>query len=108
MTATGSSVVTLKPYSSFPRNNPRKGKYQIIPGVFVPSTYDKYLTIDLSSTNVDIFEVNRDIKKCCGREPRISQNSNKLIVESTSAEESNKLKNLTSLGGISVAHRTLA
>ena len=102
MMAAGSSVVTLKPFSSLPRNNSRKGKYQIVPGVFVPSTFDKYLTIDLSSTNVDIFEINRDIKKCCGRELKISQNANKLIVETTSAEESNKLKNLTSLGGISV------
>ena len=116
------SIATLKPYNfslgstgatpkrAFPPSN--KGKkdknfkkrgtdYEIMPGVFVPTSYDKYLTIDINSPDVDIFDVHKDIIKCCGRSPKISQQSNgKLLVETRSPEESIKLQSLSALGGI--------
>ena len=101
--AASSSVVTLKPYSPSPVKHGRRCKYEIVPGVFVPNAYEKYITVDLDSTDVDIFEIHRDIKKCCGREPKISPQGNKrLIIETNSPEESQRLKNMASLGGVSV------
>ena len=67
------------------------------------NSYNKYIDLTLSDKELDIFEVHRDIIKCCGRQPKISmQNSNMLLVESNSPEESAKLLELSMLGNTSV------
>ena len=69
----------------------------------VSNQYNKYIDITLSDKDVDIFDVHRDIIECCGRQPKISvQNASKLLIESSSHEESTKLLKLTSLGSSNV------
>ena len=117
----GAGLATLEPYiplgdTKVPkrklegnsRNNAKSSRktnnneYEIVPGILVPNTFDKYLTITLENPPECIFNVHRDIVKCCGRKPKISaQNNGHLLVEVNSSEESDKLKNLSSLGGIS-------
>ncbi|XP_066941244.1 uncharacterized protein [Macrobrachium rosenbergii] len=94
----------MKPYAPVRS----KGKFngngdcEIGPGIYKQS-YDKYLTFSLEEPNCDIFNVYRDILKCCGREPKISpEGKGKLTVESTSAKESENLKSLSRLGGVKV------
>ena len=86
------------------KNFKKKGtiEYEIVPGLFVPTNYDKYLTVDIDE-NADMFEIHKDIVKCCGRTPRISQeNRGRLLIEANSPEESVKLQDLSALGGITV------
>ena len=117
-----SSITTLKPFSpvvglstqgakspnvSKKNRKPIKTKnndnrsIQVAPGVFEANDYDKYLTIAIDNTNADIFDVHRDIISCCGSEPKIySQSSGSLLVEASSPTMSQKLRNLTLLGGV--------
>ena len=77
--------------------------YEILPGLVIPNTYDKYLTLTMENSPESIFKVHRDIVKCCGRKPKISaQNNGHLLVEVNSPEESEKLKNVSFLGGVAV------
>ena len=119
------SIVTLKPYNfssgsvgtaqkrkfdidikggKKSKNFKKKGTvdYEIVPGLFVSTNYDKYLTIDMDP-EADIFDIHKDIIESCGRTPKISQQSQgKLLIETISQEESNKLQSLSNLGGITV------
>ena len=125
------SFVTLQPYESpsGPSGTPKrktdsqvKGKrdknfrkkgtdYEMLPGFFIPTNYDKYLSIDINNPEADIFDVHRDIVKCCGRTPKVSQlKYGRLLVETNSPEESVRLQNLSSLGGndaVCTPHPTL-
>ena len=99
-----STFTTLSPYGplcgkkTVSRN---RFEYEIVPGNFVHSSFDKYLTVNIESPICDIFETHREIVKVCGREPKISPlGNNKVIVECASPEESDRLKNLTHLAGI--------
>ena len=96
-----SSVLTLEPYTpSASKGKFKKSKHELLPGVFVPNSFDKYLTLNIATTECDIFDIHRDLVKCCGRDPKISPSGpGKLIVESASPEECEKLKSLSSLGG---------
>ena len=97
---------TLEPY--IPSSYKGKGKGKSVFNSVVPRScerdnFDKYLTLDLDDNNLDIFKVHRDIVKQCGRNPKISpQSNNKIIICTESAEESERLKNLTVIGGASV------
>ena len=64
-----------------------------MPGIFENESYDKYLTIEIPRDQVkDVFDVHRDIVKCCGRKPDIyPQGNGKLLIEATSPEECTKL-----------------
>ena len=97
---------TLDPY--LPSFYKGKGRAKSILNYTAPRScereaFDKYLTLDIDNSDIDIFEVHRDIIKQCGRNPKISpQSNNKIIICTESAEESEKLKNLTVIGGASV------
>ena len=104
-----SSTVVARPSSSRRKkgvnnfsNSTRKTKVsETLPGVFEPVSYNKFLTIKLNDIESDMFEIHRDIVKCCGREPRISSlNKQHLLVEANSPEESRKLLSLSALGGV--------
>ena len=116
-----SNIKTLEPFSplvlaapsALPQRNKRvntigkaNGKKKVsetLPGIFENISYNKYLTIKLDNTESDMFEIHRDIVKCCGREPKISpMNKQHLLVEVNSPEESRKMRSLSALGGISV------
>ena len=98
---------TLEPYVPSGLKNRGRGK-EIIRNAAVPITnacnsFDKYLTLDIDGNEVDIFAVHRDIVKQCGRRPKISpQSNNKILICTESLEESEKLKNLSVIGGASV------
>ena len=78
-------------------------KVEILPGAFEPASYEKFLTFSLeddSIENCDIFEVHRNIVKCLGREPKISQmGKGMLLIEVANAVESDKLKKLKEICG---------
>ena len=75
--------------------------YNIMPGVRIPVSFEKYITVKLDDAEADIFNVHRDIVKCCGREPKISPLTNgQLLVEANSEEESKKLQKISNLGGV--------
>ena len=75
-----SSTVVARPSSSRRKkgvnnfsNSTRKTMVsETLPGVFEPVSYNKFLTIKLNDIESDMFEIHRDIVRCCGREPRIS------------------------------------
>ena len=119
-----SSVVTLEPYAGYKINkslplpqrkgrnnlsvnttgNNITGKREILPGVFEPVCYSKFLTLALGDdrkfSSTDLFQVNRDIIKCIGRQPKISRvGDGELLVEVSSPEESEKLQKLTKVNG---------
>lgn len=121
--STSSSVVTLKPYVanesiSYPplpqwKNRPsfsagKTGKTpdqrEVLPGIFEPISFGKYITLTLGEernlSDTDLFQVNRDIVKCIGRQPKISRvGDNQLLIEVCSSEESDKLQKLTNVNG---------
>ena len=81
------------------------GRIAVLPGVFECNSYEKYLTIELDSDKkiyeLDIFDVHKEIVKCCGREPKIAlQNDGSLLIETSSPEESKKLLTLKSVSGL--------
>ncbi|XP_064106841.1 uncharacterized protein LOC135215820 [Macrobrachium nipponense] len=96
------SVVTLAPYIPHQVRRNFVGRKSLEEsGGCVPNEFDKYLTITFEDKVMNIFEVHRDIVKCCGREPKILPHGrNKLLVETRSLEESEKLKSLNLLGGV--------
>ena len=99
MAKASSSVITLEPYTP-PRGKCIERYHQIAPGLYEPSRYEQYLTLDIDDPDVDIFKAHREIKAICGREPKISaQNNRRLIIKTKSPEESQRLQALTSLGG---------
>ena len=86
------SIVTMSPYipksftklgaghgknGNFDKNVKGKQKpgRQILPGVFEPPSYSKFLTFSLENSkldNTDMFELHREIVGCIGREPKIT------------------------------------
>ena len=87
----GSLVSTMNPY--FPPSSParrgRAGKrntskrnaetLEMLPGYYVNNSYSKYLTYSIENSNVsdvDIFELHRNIVNCIGREPKITSQGN--------------------------------
>ena len=119
---TDSNIVTLEPFSTSvavptrgvptPKDSKkfRKGKnkkvsdnrsVEVAPGLYEPNDYDKYLTVVLDDTEVDIFDVHRDLVDCCGKEPTVyAQGSGRLLIEASSPAVSRKLQDLTLLGGV--------
>ena len=119
-----SSVLTLEPFipdsalsgslsrrkdknqrvKSSNRMKPNVNQVEILPGVYEPNAYNKFLTLSLENEkkldDLDIFEVHRDIVSCIGREPKISSiNGGSLLIEVTSNEESEKLQRMKKLNG---------
>ena len=89
--ATGSMVATMSPYipPSSPARRGRAGKrntskrnaetLEMLPGYYVNNSYSKYLTYSIENSNVsdvDIFELHRNIVNCIGREPKITSQGN--------------------------------
>ena len=90
-----SNVATLQPYEY-------GKKQQYIPRTRTTNSYDRYINLSIDK-DVDIFDAHREIIKCCGRKPKISiQNSNNLVIEAGSLEESTNLLALSTLGGAAV------
>ena len=114
-TQQGSEIVTLEPFLSDPL--PQRGKskkinkgnkhfkrIEILPGVFQPDNFQKYVTLKLSderrAQELDIFEVNREISMICGREPKIEfQADGTVLIETSNQEESDKLQTLCYVNG---------
>ena len=102
-----SSISTLEPYTPFNVKAGKRSKFMKGNAIslvnFTNDNYDKYLTLEIKGDDVDIFAIHKDIIKLCGKPPKISpQSSNKIIICSESKEVSEKLKNLSSMGGASV------
>lgn len=98
-----SSITTLEPFIPPSTKGRRRGRGMNIPLTTEVKNYEKYLTLELDSDEVDIFAVHKDIVKHCGRRPKISpQNNKKILICTESQEESDKLKELKDIGGISV------
>ena len=93
----GTGFWTIEPYSygkdlytqgSKPRKNFKKTHsskkevndnrlIEITPGIYEQNDYQKYLAVDFESSDIDIFDVHRDIVHCCGgKEPTIYSQSN--------------------------------
>ena len=118
----GSSVVTMKPFSPVVDLSTRGAKspkvssnnrktlktkpqdnrtIQIAPGLYEANDFDKYMTVVVDTTNSDIFDIHRDLVSVCGSEPKIyTQGSGRLLVEAPTPAISQKLQNLTLLGGV--------
>ena len=117
------SIVTMSPYipksltklgaglgKNVNSNKNLKGKQkpgrQILPGVFEPSSYSKFLTFSLEKAKLeetDIFELHREIVNCIGREPKITrQGEETLLIEVSSPEESVKLQKMKMAKGSEV------
>ena len=119
----GSLVVTTKPYvsPSSPQTvrkmnwkNRKTSTIEVLPGLFENNSFEKYLTFGIENTNVndvDIFELHREIVRCIGRVPKISNQGNgTLLIEAASPEESAKLKALDHFQGAKASctpHTTL-
>ena len=119
---TGSSIVTLEPYSSPNKSNRgnkpqskkketevnigKKEKFrkmEIIPGVYEIVNYEKFLILEFEGgrhENVNVFKANREIIKVCGSSPKIRpQGDGSLLIETLSPEQSQKLKSISTLDG---------
>ena len=119
-----SSVFTLEPYTGCKTNkslslpqrkgknnfsvnstgNNIPGKKEVLPGVFESVSYGKFITLILGDehklSETDLFQVNRDIVKCIGRQPKISRvGDGELLIEVSSPEECEKLQKLTKVNG---------
>ena len=120
-----SLVVTTRPFiptnssqasrkMNFRNNKKTAENIEILPGLFESNSYEKYLTFGIENTDindVDILDLHREIVKCIGREPKITnQRNGTLLIETSSAEESAKLKALDCFKGIKASctpHSTL-
>ena len=118
----GSSVVTLKPFSPVVDKSTRGAKspkasgkthkslktkpqdnktVQIAPGIYEANDFNKYMTVVVDTMNSDIFNIHRDLVSVCGSEPKIyTQGSGRLLVEASTPAISQKLQDLTQLGGV--------
>ena len=120
-TSKSSGVVTFKPFTpgfspSKPlpqrtwrnkRTSPRfagNEEIEILPGLFEPTSYNRYLTLKFDDKRVedsDMFTICKEITTICGREPKMSfQNDGNLLIEVISPEESEKLQSLELITGI--------
>ena len=55
------------------------------------------------SKNVNVFQANREILEICGSQPKIRpQGNGSLLIETSSPEQSQKLKQMTTLDGIAI------
>ena len=115
----GSSIVTMEPYSSLIRNrnvpmrkpvkrteNVYKNKIQILPGLYELVSYNKFLILHVDNegpTKINVFKGNREIVQFCGSEPKIRpQGDGTLLIEASSPEQSEALMKITKLTGLKV------
>ena len=119
-TTTGSTIVTMEPFSSpvanwekrAPKGKEKQNKrlnmnnsgvMQILPGVYELVSYNKFLVIqfeDGNIENVNVFKGNKEIVNCCGGQPKIKQQTDgSLLIEVFSQDQSEKLMELTTLVG---------
>ena len=128
----GSDIVTFKPFipgssqplprGRFKRNKfvpnqklVKEGKREILPGIFEPEYYNQFLSLKLDGEkrvkDLDIFKVHRDIVSICGKEPKMTpQSDGGLLIEVPSLEESEKIQKLMAVDGVEAIctpHRTL-
>ena len=120
-TSKNSGVVTFKPFTPgfcpskpLPQRNRRNKRTnlkfvgneenEILPGLFEPTSYSKYLTLKFDDKRVedsDMFTICKEITTICRREPKMSfQNDGSLLIEAISPEESEKLQSLELITGI--------
>ena len=102
------SIMTYEPYLPTPSKGYRKGKFVKRSLSNEPnceqSDYDKYLTLEIDSDNLDIFAVHKHIVELFGRKPKISpQSNNKIIVCTETRQESENLKSLSVIAGASIS-----
>ena len=118
----GSSIVTLEPYTSLNKGkggaksknqirNPvgnvdkreKFKKMEIIPGVYEIVNYDKFLILEFEEgrhETVNVFKANREIIALCGGQPKIRpQGNGSLLIETSSPEQSEKLQTIKILDG---------
>ena len=110
----GSLVTTMRPYtpnssttsSGLSRRigKKRQEMIEILPGAFEPNSFNKYLTFNLENEkklcDVNIFEINKMISSCIGREPKISrEGESSLLIEVETSEESEKLQTIQNVQG---------
>ena len=111
-----SGMVTLEPFVPDPlpqrrrrkntRINYKENECEIMPGIFEPVNYNKFLTLrfddDKRAQDLDMFTIEKVINEVCGREPNITfQGDGSLLIEVATPEESLKLQGLALLDGIS-------
>ena len=120
-----STVTTLQPYTLDPlpqrngrsrrANNKNKNEYEIMPGVYQPVDFNKFLTVkfdnDRRVQDLDFLKIGNEIIKVCEQEPKIMfQSDGSLLIEASSAKESLKLQSMTVLNGNTVKcapHRSM-
>ena len=81
----------------------KRGKIQILPGIFELVSYNKFLLLQFENLigYINPFKASKEIKSLCG-EPKIrSQGDGSLLIEASS-EESEKLMKMTKLVGNNV------
>ena len=84
-----------------------------MPGIFEPSNYDRFLTIEFGKRvqDLDFLKIDKEIANACSKEPKIMvQNDGSLLVETKLHEDSLKLQSLTKLSGDSakcIPHSTM-
>ena len=107
-------VATLQPYVANSlsqriiknsRAKPRKNEFEIMPGIFEPVSFNKFLTLkfedDKRAQDLDMFAIEKQIVAACGREPNIMfQSDGSLLIEVMSPEEGCKLQGLAIIDGI--------
>ena len=119
----GSNIVTLEPYSSLIRDGPKKSpekrnkkggnfninerkKMEILPGVYEIVNYEKFFILEIENVtvqNINVFKANREIVAVCGGQPKIlPQGNGSLLIETSSPEQSEKLKKISKLVGNNV------
>lgn len=94
---------------------PQRPTVEVLPGLFEPTAYNKYMTVKSVNGNsimdLDIFDVHRSLVQACGREPKVTpQRDGSLLVEVASQEEATRLAALTGVPGCEVScapHKTL-
>ena len=110
-----SSVLTLEPFSphgrpfghSFQRkqiNRKHPAQNEILPGVFEPAQYRKFLKIKFDDKNVqdlDLFNVYKEIVTKCEKKPKLApQNDGGLLVEVSSLKDSENLLTISLINGV--------
>ena len=110
----GSCVLTLEPFSphvrpsghSFQRsqkNRKQLAQVEILPGVFEPAQYRKFLMIRFDDRKVQDLDLDvyKEIVTRCERKPKLTpQNDGGLLVEVSSLKDSENLLTLSLLSGV--------
>ena len=117
----GSNIVTLEPFSTPVRSETKKvleekkkervendkkmkfRKMEILPGQYEIVNYEKFLILEVENgrhEQLNIFKANREIIEICGDQPKIlPQADGSLLIETSSPEQSQKLKQILTLDG---------